>query len=73
MQLRLPTKKLETLRQLISEFSWKDKCSRKDLERLAGKLAHASMVVKGGRTFSRRVINFLKYLPEGTELVILPD
>lgn len=38
----------------------KTECKRKTLEEVAGLLAHCATVVKGGRTFARRIYNTLK-------------
>ena len=54
-------------------MSLKVSCTVKDLQVLAGHLAHASSVVRGGRTFSRRVINLLKYVSRQNSVVRLPD
>ena len=71
MQVSLPKVKLDKLKRLVHRFLKIDCCSRKELEVLAGNLAHASMVVRGGRTFSRRVINLLRIVQ--TDSVKLPD
>ena len=66
--------KVEKLKILINEFSKKEYVSVKDLQVLAGHLTHASTVVRGGRTFSRRVINYLKYLSASRfNLTKIPD
>ena len=41
--------------------------------RLCGILSHCAKVVRGGRTFSRRVIDLLKSLPEGNPRIRLSD
>lgn len=60
MKFRLPEDKLiktsKFVRQLLN-CSW---CTRKDLEKLAGLLAHCAVLVKGGRTFCRRLYGLLK-------------
>ena len=45
----------------------------KELAVLAGHLAHASQVVKGGRTFSRRILNLYKYYHAHVRPIVLPD
>ena len=72
MTLSLPQVKLDKLSLLLQDFKSKSMCKVKDLQILAGHLAHASTVVRGGRTFSRRVINFLNYVREINGLVHLP-
>ena len=73
MELRLPAHILDKLRLLVSEFRSKDSCSRRELQVLAGHLIHASTVVRGGRTFSRRVINLLKFLGKDVSFCALPS
>ena len=73
MEFRLPEKKLIKTRSLVSEFKGKTHATKKELQVLAGHLSHASTVVKGGRTFSRRLLNLIKYLPDQGKIVRLPD
>ena len=55
MELRLPADKLFKLLELLKFYINKRKASKKELESLAGVLAHCCKVIHGGRTFSRRV------------------
>ena len=73
MEVRLPKKKLTRLVELVSSFKGKNECCFRDLQVLCGHLAHAAKVVRGGRTFSRRVINFTTYSSDGTGKCVLPD
>ena len=73
MEVSLPDAKLAKLRRLVSDFQGRTSCSLKDLQVLAGSLAHASMVIKGGRTFSRRVINLAKYMDGRSKVCAIPD
>ena len=73
MEISLPESKLIKISKMVAEFRSKDKCTKRQLEQLAGNLAHASTVVKGGRTFSRRVINVVKYLPDRTHMYYIPS
>lgn len=60
MVFRLPREKIDKTLEKVSltlESSW---CSRKSLERVTGLLAHCAMLVKGGRTFCRRLYSLLK-------------
>ena len=59
MKLRLPKGKLQKLHTELSFFNGRTKATRKQLQRLCGVLSHCTTVVKGGRTFSRRVIDLL--------------
>ena len=55
LQLRLPRAKLVELRALVSTWMGKCPCMKKELESLMGKLQHACIVVKAGRSFLRRL------------------
>ena len=59
LQLTLPEDKLERLRAVLKHFRGRKKASRKDLERLGGLLAHCAKVVRGGRTFCRRIYDMM--------------
>ncbi|CAC5425942.1 unnamed protein product [Mytilus coruscus] len=56
-ELRLPSTKLEQLRQDLVDFQQRKHVSKKQLQSLAGKLNWASSVVRGGRVFLRRIID----------------
>ena len=60
MQLRLPREKLDRLYQLITEWSIKKLCTKRELDSLIGQLQHACAVVKAGRSFLRRMIELSK-------------
>ena len=55
--IRLPQEKLGQLASLVSAWSHRKACWKRELLSLIGKLAHAFKVVKHGRTFFRRVID----------------
>ena len=55
--LTLPPDKLSNLKQLITKWQVKKRASKKEILSLAGKLNWACRVVRGGRTFLRRVID----------------
>lgn len=59
MVIRLPRPKLVELQHLIESWRSQRSCTRKDLESLVGKLAHASQVVQPGKTFMRRMFELL--------------
>ena len=65
MEVRLPQDKVYKARTLVQRFRGLLVFTKKELMELCGCLAHASQVVKGGRTFSRRLINLLKFIPKG--------
>ena len=55
LEMSLPEDKLQKLIQVLDTTRGRRKLSRRELERLGGYLAHCSKVVKGGRTFCRRI------------------
>ena len=59
MVVRLPQVKLSRIARLVEEWSGRKVCKKRDLESLVGHLQHASMVVRPGRTFVRRLIELL--------------
>ena len=71
MELSLPAEKLDRLHTEMLFFKDKTRATKRQLQRLCGLLAHCSKVVRGGRTFSRRVIDLLKGLPDGNPRVYL--
>ena len=60
LELRLPAEKLARLQVTMKKWVAKKFCKRKELESLIGLLHDASIVVKSGRTFIRRLIDLLK-------------
>ena len=73
LEFRLPKKKLDRLKSMVTEFQNKSKATKRELQVLAGHLVHASTVVRGGRTFSRRLINLVKYLRDSNRAINLPE
>ena len=59
MEVRLPHTKLVELLELLRAWLGRRTCRKKELESLVGKLAHASTVVKPGRTFLRWMFELL--------------
>ena len=55
LEMKLPEDKLIRLATILDEVKGRLKVTRKELEWLGGLLAHCSKVVKGGRTFCRRI------------------
>ena len=51
MQLQLPKEKLDRLSQLVTEWSIKKSCTKRELDSLIGQLQHAYAVVNPGRSF----------------------
>ena len=60
--LVLPEKKLKEFETLVSEVLMCQRISLKKLQSLAGKLNWASSVVRGGRTYLRRILDMMKPL-----------
>ena len=58
-ELRLPSDKLQRLKELITQWSSKRFCSRSELESLTGHLSHAATVIRQGRTFLRQLFPLL--------------
>ncbi|KAI8496689.1 amiloride-sensitive sodium channel [Branchiostoma belcheri] len=64
--LSLPVDKLNKLRTLLCDISGRKRVSKRDLLSLLGKLNWAAKVVRGGRTFMRRLIELSKTLRHPT-------
>ena len=62
MELRLPEVKIVKLRALLDMYVSRDKITKKDLESLGGLLSHCAHLVRGGKTFCRRLYNLYKEL-----------
>lgn len=73
MQISLPQEKLLKLHKEIEFFDGKRRATKRQIQRLAGVLGHCSKVVRGGRIFSRRIIDMLKGLPEENIRITLSD
>ena len=71
MQLRLPEEKLDKLKIELQFFAGRRRATKKQLQRLCGILGHCSTLVKGGRTFSHRVISMLASFTGGRRYVTL--
>jgi len=57
MQLSLPADKLSELQSTAADFIRRDKVSKLQLQQFAGLANFAAKVVRGARTFSRRIID----------------
>ena len=62
LELRLPAEKLARLQATIGRWACKKSRQKKELESLVGLLHDASIVVRPGRTFLRRLLDLLKSL-----------
>lgn len=63
MSVSVPPDKMDRRHSELNFFKAKKRATLKQIQRLCGILAHVSKVVKGGRTFSHRVISLLKHWP----------
>lgn len=71
MELRLPRDKLAKLHTELLFFAGRRRATRKQLRRLCGVLAHCSTLVRGGRTFSHRIIAMLSAFTGGKRYITL--
>ena len=58
-ELRLPSNRVSELLDILNSTLPKRKCQKHHLQRLVGKLSWAARVVRGGRTFLRRLITVM--------------
>ena len=73
MCLSLPEDKLEKLKHELEFFSTRTRASKKQIQRLCGIIAHCSKVIRGGRKFSRRIIDLLAGLTEDNPRIRLSE
>lgn len=71
MTTALPSDKLQELQEMLLLFSPRRRATRKQLQSLAGKLNWACQVIKGGRTFLRRIIDTIAPLQAASHKVLL--
>lgn len=71
MTIALPQSKMEKLKTELEFFKGRTRATVRQMQRLCGIVSHASKVIKGGRTFSRRMIDLLKGLPNTQKRVRL--
>ena len=64
MTARLPGNKLERLQETITAWQDRKACTKRELLSLVGVLQHATMVVRHGRVFLRRMIELAKQVRE---------
>ena len=55
MTLSLPDEKIDKLLKLIGDLKSTGVATKKQLESLGGLISHFSSVIRGGRTFCRRI------------------
>lgn len=73
MSVSLPQEKMEKMHREISFFLGKNRATKRQIQRLCGILAHCSKIVKGGRTFSHRIIELLKGWPSTQKRIRLSN
>lgn len=71
MSVSLPQDKMDRLHQELKFFIDKDRATKHQIQRLCGILSHCAKVVRGGRTFSQRVISLLKGWPSSRNRIRL--
>ncbi len=71
LTLSLPTDKVVKFMDLLKDFSVRKRASLRQMQSLAGRLNWASQVVRGGRTYLRRVLDLMKPLREPHHKVLL--
>lgn len=60
MQLVLPEEKIMKLHKDLEFFAHKTRATCRQIQKLCGTLSHCAKIVRGGRTFSHRIIEFLR-------------
>lgn len=73
MSVTIPPTKMEKLHSELKFFEGKKRATKRQIQRLCGILSHCSKVIRGGRTFSHRVIELLKGWPENSSRIRLSD
>ena len=73
MELSLPIAKVEKLQDFITALVKKGSATKKDLERVGGLVSHCSYVVRGGRTFSRRIFDLAASYSRNSRCIPLDD
>lgn len=71
MSVSLPLEKMEKMQHELDYFQCKTRATKKQIQRLCGVLSHCSKVVKGGRTFSHRIIALLRGWPPNKKRIRL--
>ena len=73
MSLRLPQDKLDKLHEELAFFAGRRRATKRQLQRLCGVLSHCATLVRGGRTFSHRVVSMLKVFSAKKRYVTLSE
>ena len=73
MSLCLPQDKMIKLHRELEFFRHKSRATKNQIQHLCGIIAHCAKVVRGGRTFSRRIIDLLAGLEGDNPRIRLSD
>ena len=73
MELSLPMTKVEKLKLAIDCLIQKGTSTKKELECVGGLVSHCSYVVRGGRTFSRRIFDLAASYSRSAKMIPLDD
>ena len=71
--LSLPKKKICEFESLVNDILSKKRISLKKLQSLAGKLNWAASVVRGGRTYLRRILDMMRPLKQSRHKLIISN
>ena len=63
-ELHLPLEKLQRVRTMLTAWQYKKKCTKQELQSLAGHLQHAASIVRPGGTFIRRLFDLISTVSE---------
>ena len=70
--LELPKGKLDEFYVMLTQFASRKRASLRQLQQLAGRLNWACQVVKGGRSYLRRILDIIKPLKLSHHKAVLP-
>ena len=70
MNLSLPDGKIDKLTHLIDDLKSSGSASKKQLESLGGLVSHFSSVIRGGRTFCRRIFDLSSACRRGRRVIL---
>ena len=73
MELSLPMTKVEKLKMSIQCLLAKGSATKRELESVGGLVSHCSYVVRGGRTFSRRIFDLSASYSRNSRAIPLDD
>ena len=68
--LSIDRSRVEEIRSLLEEWLAKNKCSKKDLQSLLGKLQFVASCVRPGRVFTMRLLALLRQIPKNGSVSI---